>query len=311
MSFILLSHWNGRFGNRMHQYAYGATYSKLHNVDFILTSDWEGTYLFKNQQHKVSEDDEIRLYLNQTNSEFHTEDMQKHIITKHYPTAQKIYPESDSAYLEHMCPVYFDSVCAYSKHVFAKQTKKHLLDIFELSDEVKETNAYNYWSDRRGTYDIAHLRRDDVSNASYNKINPQGYSVISKKSYIKAFKKFGFNPEEIEWTSDDYTGKWHADRKSTPSFGWAYPAGSIYKSPEVFDWLEDFLRLYFARTIFRANSSFSWWASFLSPTATVYSPVLDKQLIYGRDDREEEIEIEFVKGNYPHWMYGVPDIRIK
>jgi hypothetical protein len=43
----------------------------------------------------------------------------------------------------------------------------------------------------------------------------------------------------------------------------------------------------------------------------VYSPVLDKQLIYGRDDREEEIEIEFVKGNYPHWMYGVPDIRIK
>jgi hypothetical protein len=49
MSFILLSHWNGRFGNRMHQYAYGATYSKINNVSFILTTDWEGTYLFKNQ----------------------------------------------------------------------------------------------------------------------------------------------------------------------------------------------------------------------------------------------------------------------
>jgi hypothetical protein len=295
----------------MHQYAYGATYAKVNNVNFVLTSDWEGTHLFQNQQHRISEDDEIRLYLNQSNPEFHTEDMQKHIINKYYPTSQKIYPESDSAYLEHMYPVYFDSVCAYSKHVFAKQSKKHLLEIFELSDEVKNTDAYKYWSNKQGTYDIAHLRRDDVSNASYNKNNPQGYSVVSKKSYIKAFEKFGFNPDNVEWTSDDYTGKWHADRKSTPSFGWVYPTGATYKSPEVFDWLEDFLRLYFARTIFRANSSFSWWASFLSPTAAVYSPVLDKQLIYGRDDKEEEIEIEFVKGNYPHWMYGVPDIRIK
>lgn len=311
MSFILLSHWNGRFGNRMHQYAYGATYSRLHNVDFILTSNWEGTYLFKNQQHKISEDEEIRLYLNQSNPEFHTEDMQRNIITKYHPTAQRIYPESDSAYLEHMHPVYFDSVCAYSKHVFSKQSKQHLLEIFELSDEVKETEAYKYWSDRQGTYDIAHLRRDDISNSAYNKANPQGYSVISKDAYIKAFEKFGFNPDEIEWTSDDYIGKWHANRKPTPSFGWQYPMGSTYKSPEVFDWLEDFLRLYFARTIFRANSSFSWWASFLSPTATIYSPVLDKQLIYGRDDKEEEIDVEFVKGNYPHWMYGVPDIRIK
>ena len=311
MSFILLSHWNGRFGNRMHQYAYGATYAKLNKVDFILTADWEGTYLFQNQQHKVSENDEIRLYLNQTNSDFHTEDMQKHIINKHYPTAKRINPEMDNGYSKMEHPVYFDSVCAYSKHVFSKQSRKHLLDIFELSDRVKATDAYKYWSDRQGTYDIAHLRRDDIANTSYNATNPQGYSVVSKKSYDKAFEKFGFNPDNIEWTSDDYTGKWHSDRKPTPHFGWVYPTGSIYKYPEVFDWLEDFLRLYFARTIFRANSSFSWWASFLSPTATVYSPVLDKQLIYGRNGIEEEIEIEFVKGNHPHWMYGVNDIVIK
>ena len=40
--FILLSHWNGRFGNRLHQYAYGVTYSKLNNTPFVLPSDWEG-----------------------------------------------------------------------------------------------------------------------------------------------------------------------------------------------------------------------------------------------------------------------------
>jgi len=79
--------------------------------------------------------------------------------------------------------------------------------------------------------------------------------------------------------------------------------GAEYQEGIVFDWLEDFLRLYFARTVFRANSSFSWWACFLSPTATVYSPVLDNQIIYGRDDKTEEIEAYFVKGNQPHWMY--------
>jgi hypothetical protein len=115
----------------MHQYAYGATYAKLNNVDFILTDNWEGTYLFQNQQHKVSEDDEIRLYLNQTNLEFHTEDMQKHIITKYYPTAQRIHPEMDNGYSKVNHPVYFDSVGAYSKHIFAKQSKKHLLEIIE------------------------------------------------------------------------------------------------------------------------------------------------------------------------------------
>lgn len=312
MSLIILCHWNGRFGNRMHQYAYGVTYSKLNNVPFYLPSDWEGTYLFKNQYHTVIENDTLRLELNQTQSPFNTIEFKTQSIQKLYPDAKRIYPEMiDQNYTNYNVPVFFDSVCAYSEAIFNPMSKKHLLEVFEFSDKVKETEAYKYWSNRKGTYDIAHLRRDDISNSSYNKTNPQGYSVISKESYIRAFKKFGFNPDKVEWTSDDYINKWHTDRKPTLNFGWTYPMGSNYSSEYVFDWLEDFLRLYFARTVFRANSSFSWWACFLSPTATIYSPVLDKQLIYGRDGIEEEINVEFVKGNHPHWMYGVPDIVIK
>jgi hypothetical protein len=311
MSFILLSHWNGRFGNRMHQYAYGATYSKINNVDFILTADWEGTYLFKNQSHQVSKDDDIRLHLNQTNSEFHTVDMQKYIINKYYPSAKIINPESDQAYLKSDNPVYFDSVCAYSQNVFSKMDKKYLLEIFEFSDKVKNTEAYKYWSKFQGKYDIVHLRRDDISNIEYNRQNVQGYSVISKESYYKAFEKYNYNPDNIVWVSDDYTNKWHTNRTATPNFGWVYPSGSIYNDEYVFDWLEDFLKLYFARTIFRANSSFSWWASFLSPTAKIYSPVMDKQVIYGRGNDGIEINVDFVEGNHPHWMYNVNDIIIK
>ncbi len=69
----------------------------------------------------------------------------------------------------------------------------------------------------------------------------------------------------------------------------------------MFDWLDDFLKLYFARTIFRANSSFSWWAATLSPTAKVFSPVIDQPHIYGVDGMKE-ITVDFVEGNHPHWL---------
>jgi hypothetical protein len=52
--------------------------------------------------------------------------------------------------------------------------------------------------------------------------------------------------------------------------GWEHPTGSQSLPGIMFDWLDDFLKLYFARTIFRADSSFSWWAATLSPTAKVF-----------------------------------------
>ena len=309
-NFILLSHWNGRFGNRLHQYAYGVTYSKLNNTPFVLPSDWEGTRLFKTQYHIVSPNDDLRLRLNQTNKELGTIEYRKTSIEQHYPSARRINPDiKNENYAAYNHPVYFDSVCAYSEHIFTPMSKPHLLKVFEFSDEVKNTEAYKFWSERNGTYNIAHLRRDDISNAEYNKNNPQGYSVISVDSYKKAFEKFGIDESDIMWISDDRTGKWFTPNEPALNFGWTYPFGSHYRNGYVYDWLSDFLKLYFAKTIFRANSSFSWWAAFLSPTATVYSPVLDKQVIYGIDGLEE-IDVEFVEGNHPHWMYGQPDILI-
>jgi hypothetical protein len=295
----------------MHQYAYGATFAKINNFKFILTSDWEGTFLFENQFHEIEEEDEIRLYLNQSNGEFHTESMIQKTLEKYYTGIQRIHPELVGVEHNSDTSVWFDSVCAYSSKVFQKMTRKHLLNVFRFSDKVKATEMYKFWESKKGTYDIAHLRRDDISNIEYNKSNPQGYSVISKDSYIRAFKKFGFNSNEIQWTSDDYTRKWHTDREQKLRLGWKYPEGSEYRENIIFDWLEDFLRLYFARTIFRANSSFSWWASFLSPTAKVFSPVLDKQIIYGRDNDGIEIDVDFVEGNHPHWMYGLENIIVK
>ena len=304
---ILLSHWIGRFGNRMHQYAYGSTYSELNKVDFILPSEWEGSYLFKEKKNKILDHDNLRLELNQNHG---TLNSREKAIKEYYPNAKRINPEKyPENYKKHFELVYFDSVCAYGNDVYKLMSKSFLLKLFEFSDLVKQTESYKYWESKKGTYDIAHLRRDDIANAQYNKTHTQGYSVISENSYYKAFEKFGFDKNKIEWVSDDHMRKWHKDRPISQKLSWVYPLGSEYKEHIVFDWLEDFLKLYFARTIFRANSSFSWWASFLSPTAKVYSPVLDKQSIYGINDNFEEIDVDFVESNNPHWMYNSQGLR--
>lgn len=309
MSFILLSHWNGRFGNRMHQYAYGVTYSKMHKYNFILPSDWEGTYLFKNQYHEILKNDDMRFYLNQSSDDWHTPQMKSQVVKTYYPEARLIDPKNpDECYTKYNSPVYFDDLCAYGDHIYPPMSKTYLKKVFEFSDEVKNTEAYKYWEARAGTYDLAHLRRDDISNIDFNKNNVQGYSVISMNSYYRAFEKFGYNKDEIVWISDDHINQWHRNRPKTELFGWHYPTGSIYRKPYVFDWLEDFLKIYFARTVFRANSSFSWWACFLSPTAKVYSPLMTKQLIYGVD-AVEEIDLDFTEGNSPHWMYFGDRVR--
>jgi len=287
----------------MHQYAYGATYKRINNVEYWTHAPWEGDRLFKTPENKIYHLPETIFSQQLDNGSILGADRDK-VVTDYFANIKKIdslLPVQNYAKYPH--PVFYDSLSAYNDSVFEPMDKDHLLKVFEFSDQVKETAAYKYWSDRAGTYDIAHLRRDDIASPEFNKVNIQGYSVVSKDSYTKAFKQYGFDPDSIQWTSDDYLNKWHTDRPVSPRLGWSYPSGAEYREDIVFDWLEDFLRLYFARTIFRANSSFSWWAAFLSPTATVYSPILDNQIIYGRDDRYEEIETEFAMGNEPHWMY--------
>ena len=59
-------------------------------------------------------------------------------------------------------------------------SEKKMLKWFEFTDEVKNLDIYKRLEDKQGTYDIAHLRRDDISCPQYNQNNPQNYSVISK-----------------------------------------------------------------------------------------------------------------------------------
>lgn len=302
--FLLQLRWIGRFGNRLLQYAYGATYARRTGLDYFLPAVWEGTRLFERHPHGAIDNDEVREALAAPNADVVSIQAHTALVHKHYPNARLVDAETlPDPYFTPGHPICHANGGAFNPAIFAGMSRRHVQELCAFSDEVKNLRSYRRYADMQGLYDVAHLRRDDISDVVYNRSHPQGYSVISMQAYYRAFEKFGYRADGIEWVSDDYTGRWHMGRKQRQPAGWTYPTGSEYIKGMVFDWLDDFLKLYFARTIFRANSSFSWWAGVLSPTAKVFSPVLDKRHIYGVDGMQE-IMVDFVEGNHPHWLYA-------
>lgn len=307
-------HWNGRFGNRMHTYAYAWNRAKKLGGDLILPSEWEGDHLF-NLNHKIAEDDDFRLAINQSKPAFDTLSKRMEAVKKlnHKSAFNFKYVNADDPgenYTNYKRGVVIDSVCAYHHSIFDNMKLADVLKLYEFSDRVKNLDIYKRLEDKQGTYDIAHLRRDDIASVSYKKNG--GYSVISKDAYLKAFKKFDYDPDKIEWTSDDWSGIWGVGNGLTTGYvnqrgKWNYPVGSEVLPEIIFDWLPDFLRLYFARSIFRANSSFSFWACTLAKgretPPRIFAPRLDHRVLYAKQETfKQETEFEFEEGNHPHWL---------
>jgi hypothetical protein len=307
---VVINSWTGMFGVRMHEYIFARTYADKYNMPIHLLSHWEGTKMFKNcADDQLIPFEELRQYLRG-----HSSIEEKNAETlKYYPDA--IYWNGnhhfDNPYKKHDGGIITNDTNAYQESIFDGMSLDHVKHVFELSDLIKESKIYKYWESKAGTYDVAHLRRGDIADVQYNLNNEQGYSVVSKDSYFAAFEKFGYDKDKIEWISNDNTKKWHTDRPDMIFLPWSYPEGAQFDENMMFDFFEDWIKMYFARTVFRGNSSFSFWACLLSPTAKVYSPVVDKQLIYGRDGRTEEIELEFTEGNENHWMYSGIDRKIR
>lgn len=309
---VIINAWTGMFGIRMHEYAFAKTYAYKNNMDLEIVSNWEGSVMFKNATESLLEPEKLRRYLK--NGQVSLEEKNSETL-KYYPDAivWDANHHFKEPYKNNNCSIITNGTNAYQESIFDEMDLSYIKNIFEISDFIKESDTYKYWESKAGTYDVAHLRRGDIADIQYNINNEQGYSVVSKNSYFSAFEKFGYDKDKIEWISNDHTKKWHTDRPDMVFLPWSYPEGAKFDEKIGFDFLDDWLKMYFARTIFRGNSSFSFWAGLLSPTAKVYSPVVNKQLIYGRNGLTEEIDLDFTEGNENHWMYSEPyrQIRIR
>ena len=106
--------------------------------------------------------------------------------------------------------------------------------------------------------------------------------MVSKESYIKAFTKFEVPEKDVVWRSEEEQMK----RKDVPI---------------ELGFLPDFFEMIQTQHLFRANSTFSFWAGFLNTAGKVYSPMIE--------DRVGECDVEFIEGNWPSIAKKNPDFR--
>jgi hypothetical protein len=120
------------------------------------------------------------------------------------------------------------------------------------------------WQRPRKFYVAAHVRRGD-----YLKLKDR-YAVIARQAYSRAIKAAGYKLDDVVWVSDEMPRG----------------AGIFHSLP----FLHDFITLMNADVIFRANSTFSFWAAALG-TGKKFSPNVGEQ-VGDLDD------VEFVEGNH-------------
>ena len=125
---------------------------------------------------------------------------------------------------------------------------------------------------------VFHIRRGDYSDKY-----PNVFCVVSEGSYIAACKKFGVSIDDVIWKREENQIK---DTR--------FPADLMFL-PDFFDMIK-------AKNLFRANSTFSFWAGFFSH-GKVYSPLVD--------DLVGECDVEFVEGNWPRIVSVNPNFIIR
>lgn len=138
---------------------------------------------------------------------------------------------------------------------------------------IKEIRSWFQFQDKwlallpkeKDYYIACHLRKGD-----YEKIYNHVYCVITKNSYLVACKEFNLPVDKIIWVSEE--------NKKT----------NVECENEGLGFLPDFMALYNADVLLRANSCFSLWAGILSGSE-VYSPIAAGKI--GSQD------VKFVKGN--------------
>ncbi|MGV0949107.1 MAG: hypothetical protein ACOYB3_00235 [Azonexus sp.] len=147
------------------------------------------------------------------------------------------------------------------KAAFELYTMADLKEWFQFQDWVLEEMA-----DCKPVPLAAHIRRGDYVTAF-----KEHFCTVGEEAYTVAIVENGFGHLPVTWVREDKPRE--------------------YKRPGV-EWLIDFWTLYNADVVFRANSTFSWWAAALGKAQHIFSPVIEGK-------RGFHAQVPFVRGNHP------------
>lgn len=152
-------------------------------------------------------------------------------------------------------------------------------DLYTLSDLREWFTLQDWVNEEMHEYQppplVAHLRRGDYLT-SYANI----FCSIDESAYTAAIKDHGWGDRQVHWVREDKPLE--------------------FKRPGL-EWLIDFTTLMKADILFRANSTFSWWAATLGKPQFVYSPVVEGL-------RGHQTSVQFVSGNIPRCV-DLPNVH--
>jgi len=183
---------------------------------------------------------------------------------------QKIFELSDQPFKQ-LPEVGFDelpfgktNITLHGHFLFDEATK--ILSLQKLRQWFRLQSRWQNLVDQKEI--VAHLRWGDFAQSG-------AYCLITKESYINACHKYNLNHNNLTWVGEDINNQ-------------------VILNGEL-SFLPDFIVLMKAKTILRANSSFSWWAATLN-IGSVYSPIVEARVGWNN--------VEFVPGNWPRIADG-------
>ena len=266
-----------------------------------MPSEWEGTVLFRsNPYSQVISDEQLRTEINDEKMGL---SRQSALLSYNTRTGDNVafVQFGDSKHIGRTNVAFDDLDCMYHSHCFDLIDDDILEECYRFNDAVLNSELYRYFEVRKGLYTAVHIRRGDIAEPTYI----GAHSMISRDSYDRVLKELSLQTlsPDVVIMSDDYTQCWDVQGQHpfhSVGHRWRYPEGEFVQESIFFDFFPDFLRLMFAHTVVRANSSFSWWAACLS-RGTVYSPVIHSKPV-DRINKYYCQDTHFVKGNHPHFM---------
>lgn len=188
-----------------------------------------------------------------------------------HPTPSKMLPTLEELPEDGRVDINFHGYCQGGKFLSYLSESK-IREWLQFEDKWVEMFSV------MGSLAIAHLRRGD-----YQSKWKDVFCVISKNSYLNACNKFGIEKASLSWKSEEMQVKWR------------YVDEDLIFLPDFFDMIN-------AKHLFRANSTFSFWAGFFNKNK-VYSPLVENKV--------GECDVDFVEGNWPKIVSINPDIIFK
>ena len=247
---------NSGLGNQLFQIATAYAYAKRYNLKLYLNRDWKGKSASRpSYWHNLLSHPKIQ-----------------ECLVSNPPQTKKIHTEPFFSYTR--IPNYYQNITLkgyFQSEQYFLDYASEIKEIFKLPEELDTLTKQRYQelvADRIGPFVAVHIRRGDYVNSNKHTVLPASY-YEEAKSRLEKELNLTEPPTYIYFTDDPMWVKLncHFTEKDI-----------LFSGKQLKDY-EEFALMRQCEHYIIANSSFSWWASWLSDGPKNYGSEISKVVI--------------------------------